>query len=101
VNTVVISEACVRAADPKAVPGLLEAFGLTLLPLQVSAALPAARAFALYLERLKMDGKKTENRVPLPDFLIGAHAEAEGLKLATRDLDRIKTYFPRVQLITV
>jgi len=29
----------------------------------------------------------------------GAHAEAEGMKLVTRDSDRIKTYFPAVKLI--
>ncbi len=100
VNTVVVSEACVRAANREAVPVLLENFGLTLLPLPVSAALPAARAFAVYLDRLKKDGQKTENRVPLPDFLIGAHAEAEAMKLATRDPDRVRTYFPKVTLIT-
>jgi len=38
--------------------------------------------------------------VPLPDFLIGAHAQAESMKLVTRDPDRVKTYFPSVRLIT-
>ncbi|MEI9960015.1 MAG: hypothetical protein WDM76_02450 [Limisphaerales bacterium] len=28
------------------------------------------------------------------DFFIGAHAMAEKMKLATRDAERIKTYFP-------
>ena len=49
---------------------------MTLVPLPVSAAVPAAKAFALYLDRLKKEGKRTDNRVPLPDFLIGAHAQA-------------------------
>ncbi len=100
VNTVIVSEASVRAANRDAVPALLESFGLMLLPLPVSAAVPAAKAFAVYLDRVKREGQKTENRVPLPDFLIGAHAEAEAMKLATRDPDRVRTYFPKVTLIT-
>jgi len=52
------------------------------------------------LDRLKKEGKRPENRVPLPDFLIGAHAKAEGMKLVTRDADRVKSYFPDVELIT-
>lgn len=99
VNTVGIAEAAVRATDRDAVPKLLEGFGMTLLPLPVSAAVPAARAFAVYLDRLKREGKRTESRMPLPDFLIGAHAEAEGLHLVTRDPDRVRTYFPKVPLV--
>ena len=100
VNTIVISEASVRAENRDAVPVLLEDVGLKLLPLPVTAAIPAAKAFAIYLERLKKEGRRTENRVPLPDFLIGAHAKADGLKLVTRDPDRIRTYFPEVQMVT-
>jgi hypothetical protein len=50
--------------------------GLTLLPLPISAAVPAAKAFAIYLDRLKKEGKMSIARAPLPDFFIGAHAEA-------------------------
>jgi predicted nucleic acid-binding protein len=99
-NTIVVSEVSVRATDRDAVPALLEGFGMTLVPLPVSAAVPAAKAFAAYLDRLKKEGKKTDNRIPLPDFLIGAHAQAEGLKLVTRDPDRVRTYFPAVGLVT-
>jgi predicted nucleic acid-binding protein len=100
VNTIVVSEASVRAENRDAVPALLEGLGLKLAPLPVSAAIPAAKMFAVYLDRLKREGKKTKNRVPLPDFLIGAHAKAEGMKLVTRDPDRVRTYFPDVQLVT-
>lgn len=99
VNAVVVSEASVRATDPDAVPDFLEGFGMTLLSLPVSAAVPAARAFRVYLDRLKKEGKKTASKTPLPDFLIGAHAQAEGLKLVTRDPARVQTYFPKVDLI--
>jgi predicted nucleic acid-binding protein len=63
------------------------------LPLPYSAAFPAARAFMAYR---KSGGTKTS---PLPDFYIGAHAEAEGLRLLTRDPVRYRSYFPQVQLI--
>ena len=62
-------------------------------PLPYSAAGPTARAFAEYR---KQGGVKT---APLPDFFIGAHAEAEGLTLLTRDANRYQTYFPKVELI--
>lgn len=99
VNTIVVSEASVRAENREAVTALLQDLGILLLPLPISAAVPAAKAFAIYLDRLKKDGKKSESRIPLPDFLIGAHADAEGMKLATRDPDRVRTYFPKVPLI--
>ena len=98
-NTVTVAEAAVRAKDRDAVPELLEGFGMALLALPVSAAVPAAKAFAIYLDRLKREGKSTANRMPLPDFLIGAHAQVEGLKLVTRDPDRVRSYFPKVELV--
>ena len=57
-NTVVVSETSVRATDPDHVPQLLEEMGLTLVPLPVSAAVPAAKAFAAYLDRLKAEGRQ-------------------------------------------
>src|ERR1044071_8549344 len=99
-NTVFVSETSVRAIDPDDVPKLLEELGLTLVPLPISAAVPAAKAFAAYLDRLKAEGKTTDRKVPLPDFLIGAHAQAEGLGLVTRDPSRVGTYFPTVRLVT-
>jgi predicted nucleic acid-binding protein len=63
------------------------------LPLPFSVGFPAARAFQAYR---KAGGQRT---APLPDFFIGAHAEAEGLVLLTRDGTRYRTYFPKVKLI--
>jgi predicted nucleic acid-binding protein len=63
-------------------------------PLPYAAGWSAAQAFVKYR---RAGGVKTS---PLPDFYIGAHAEAEGLTLATRDAARYRTYFPGVALIT-
>ena len=98
-NTVVIAEASVRAPNPEKVSQQLEEIGITLLPLPISAAVPAAKAFALYLDRLKAEEKKESSKIPLPDFFIGAHAQAEGLTLVTRDPARVKTYFPSLKLV--
>jgi len=63
------------------------------LTLPYSTGFPAARAFKEYR---KAGGNRT---APLPDFMIGAHAEAEGLSILTRDANRYRSYFPSVQLI--
>ena len=64
------------------------------VPLPFAAGWSAAQAFVKYR---RAGGTKSS---PLPDFYIGAHAEAEGLTLATRDGTRYRTYFPGVALIT-
>jgi predicted nucleic acid-binding protein len=99
VNTIVVAEAAVHVKDRERFPSQLEKLGFTLLPLPISAAAPAAKAFELYLERLMQEGKSRSTKIPLGDFFIGAHAEAAAMKLVTRDPDRIKTYFPAVKLI--
>lgn len=99
-NAIVVAEASVRAVDRVKVPQLLEQMGMTLLPVPVSAAVPAAAAYGLYLDRVKAAGKQDQTRTPLPDFLIGAHAAVTGFKLVTRDPKRVATYFPTVELIT-
>lgn len=63
------------------------------LPLPYAAGWLAAQAFVKYRNA---GGTKTS---PLPDFYIGAHAEAEGLTLVTRDARRYRTYFAGVNLV--
>lgn len=53
----------------------------------------AAKCFLNYKKR---GGKRTST---LPDFFIGAHASILGVPLATRDVARYKTYYPKLKLI--
>jgi predicted nucleic acid-binding protein len=43
---------------------------------------------------------KGKKLFPLPDFFIGAHAAIESLELVTRDVQRIRTYFPTVNILS-
>jgi len=63
-------------------------------PLPYEAAFLAGQRFLEYRRR------GGERRSPLPDFYIGAHAAVTGTPLLTRDVNRYRTYFPAVQLIT-
>ena len=64
------------------------------LPLPYSAGWLAAQAFAKYR---RAGGSRT---TPLPDFYIGAHAEAEHRVLVTRDVSRFRTYFSNVVMVS-
>ena len=63
------------------------------LPLPFDAGWVAGRAHAAYRAR----GGTRQS--PLADFWIGAHAEAAGLSILTRDVARYRTNFPSVPLI--
>ena len=58
---------------------------------------PAARLAGLAFRQYRQRGGT--NTGVLPDFFIGAHAQADGYQLLTRDAGRYKTYFPKIKLI--
>jgi predicted nucleic acid-binding protein len=94
INPVIYAELAPHFRDAKEMDGhLLSPATFKRLPLPYSAGFPAARAFLAYR---KAGGAKSS---PLPDFLIGGHAEAENLTILTRDAARYRTYFPNVRLI--
>lgn len=68
--------------------------GLKMVSIPKEALFLAGKAYTRYR---KGKGKKA---APLPDFFIGAHAAVDALELVTRDVRRIKTYFPSVKLIS-
>lgn len=68
--------------------------GLRMVPIPREALFLAGKAYVRYKKR---KGKRV---APLPDFFIGAHAAVGGLVLLTREVRRIKTYFPSVKIIS-
>ena len=96
VNPVALAECSVRL-DVEAVKQRLRGQGIHLVSLPISASGAAARAFAVYLLRRK--SSTPAPRTPLPDFFIGAHAEAEGWTVVTNDAARFRTYFPKVKVV--
>ncbi|MCC5850989.1 MAG: PIN domain-containing protein [Verrucomicrobia bacterium] len=93
VNWMVYAEICAGLDHPSEADQVLQELGLELKPSSRNGLWLAAKAFVRYRAA---GGVKAS---PLPDFLIGAQAEAEELKLITRDSKRFQTYFPNVRLI--
>ena len=93
INMVVYAELAGHPAEPANLDEFLEMLGIQMLELSRPAARLAGLAFRSYRQR---GGTKTG---VLLDFFIGAHAQAEGYKLLTRDAGRYKTYFPKIKLI--
>ena len=63
-------------------------------------SLPYAAAFLAGQSFLEYRRRGGERRSPLPDFYIGAHAAVTAMPPLTRDVNRYRTYFPSVLLIT-
>ena len=80
-------------SEPGVLDRHLDALTLARLPLPYEAAFPARRAFLRYR---RAGGKRPS---PLPDFHIGAGAQAHRLALLIRDPGRYRTWFPFVKLI--
>ena len=94
VNPVVYAETSLAFADANALDRHLNDLLVVRLPLPYGAAFRAGRAFLRYR---RAGGARSS---PLPDFYIGAHAEADDLTLLTRDADRYRRCFPSVTLVT-
>lgn len=93
INAVILAELSVNYDSLDEIKGYLDAVGIITKPLPEEAAFAAGHAFMKYRRR---KGVKTG---VLPDFFIGAHAQAAGYTLLTRDVARYKTYFPELALI--
>jgi predicted nucleic acid-binding protein len=73
--------------------------GVAIFDLPVAAAVICGRAYGRYRLARRRSGGGEAPSLPLPDFFIGAHAELMAWKLATRDVERYRIYFPAVELI--
>ena len=79
--------------------GELRAEGLKVLDVPAAASPLCARAYTRYRMARRRSGGGRAQAIPLPDFFIGAHAELMGWQLATRDAERLRLYFPNVELL--
>ena len=100
VNPVILAELCVGDLNPDTVAVRLDGLGIAILDLPSAASLRCAKAYAAYLADRRKQNAPGAPKSPLPDFFIGAHASILNLPLATADLDRYRTYFPEIELIT-
>jgi len=92
-NTVVYAELAGHPGKPGHLDAFLDTLGIEVIDLTRAAALLAGEAFRRYRQR------GSAQTGVLPDFFIGAHAQALGCKLLTRDAGRYKAYFPKLKLI--
>jgi hypothetical protein len=92
-NFVVYAELHTHNTAGPHIDAFLQKLGVQVLDLTRPAAQLAAIAFRSYRQR---GGTKTG---VLPDFFIGAHVQAEGYRLLTRDAGRYTSYFPKIKLI--
>lgn len=93
INNITYAELAVRMDSEAALAAILNEFSVRLERMPVSALFLAGKAYGRYRAA---GGPRTSL---LPDFFIGAHAQATGLPILTRDVRRYRTYFPRVPLI--
>ena len=94
INPIIYAEVSMGFNQPEEVETALPEEFFRRDPLPYAAAFLAGQSFLEYRRR------RGERRSPLPDFYIGAHAAIINIPLLTRDVNRYRTYFPSVQLIT-
>lgn len=100
-NAVSLAELCAAdGVDSNSVSLAVLRLGVDIVPVPSLAAPFCGAAYRDYRTKRKAQSGKGSSRMPLADFFIGAHAQVENLTLATNDVNRFKTYFPAVKLIT-
>lgn len=100
IDAVSLAEVCVGDLEPESVADRVRSWGVEILDVPAAAAPVCAGAYLAYRRRRAAESGKDSPRLPLPDFLIGAHAQIMGWPLATADPHRFRTYFPSVALET-
>lgn len=100
INPVILAEICVGDSRPEQAAAVIQSWGIAIVDLPVACAEPSARAYRAYREARKKKAESPLPAVPLPDFWIGAHAALLRIPLATADVGRYHTYFPKLKLLT-
>jgi len=99
INSVTLAELYAGPKRGEEIEEDMRVAGILLVDVPANAAALCGRAYRRYLMARKKSGGGKAPIMPLPDFFIGAHAELMGWKLATRDVERYRIYFPAVELI--
>lgn len=99
INSIILAELYAGPRREEEIEHDMRQTGIAVLDVPAAAAAICGHAYRRYrLARARAGGGNAPS-VPLPDFFIGAHAELMGRKLATRDVERYRIYFPVVELI--
>jgi predicted nucleic acid-binding protein len=93
INDIVYAEVSIGFQRIEDLDAALLSSGFVSLPIPREALFLAGKAFLTYRRR---GGEKA---MPLPDFFIGAHAAVAGIPLLTRDPERVRQAFPRLEII--
>lgn len=94
INPIIYSEFSVWYDDIATVEQTLEEFEVAYEALPREALFLAGKAFRRYRAR-----RGTRTGV-LPDFFIGAHAAVREVPLLTRDIGRVRGYFPTLAILS-
>jgi predicted nucleic acid-binding protein len=94
IDPIVYSEISIRFSRIEDLEAAIAESGLVWSEVPREALFLAGKAFMAYR---KAGGSRT---APLPDFFIGAHAAVSDLILITRDPERVRTHFPRLQMVS-
>ena len=93
INPIVYAEVSIGYSTIEALDAALPSSSYLREQLPWEAGFLAGKCFLAYRRRGGL------RRTPLPDFYIGAHAAIAGLALLTRDVQRYRTYFPRLEIL--
>ena len=93
INSIVYTEISIGFTKIEEVEKAISELNIKVLEIPREALFLTGKAYLKYRKN-----KGTKNS-PLPDFFIGAHVSVEKFNLITRDINKYKTYFPKVKLI--
>lgn len=94
INPVIYTEISIGFKKIEELEEVISDCGFLFLPVPKEALFLAGKAFIRYRR------KKGTKKRPLPDFYIGAHAAVSGLGLITRNVKRVRWYFPTVNIVS-
>lgn len=94
INSIIYTEISISFNLIEELETAINLCNLNVIKIPYEALFLAGKVFIKYK---KNKGTKTS---PLPDFFIGAHASVLNIPLITRDVHRMKFYFPKLSTIS-